>query len=169
MGTVLNGHGVAGASAPFADADGPKQHFGEQIVTLIPEHGFSRLKWHKLHARAAAWFAGAYSWTDATWQDLENQIAAPEPAPAKQLQEHVTELVIGPPPRPSGAIRSSIYFNAVWTLVNVVLSFEPSPWTAAMIATEIPAAIRPYSIAVAADSSFANLISSFMTQTPSTR
>jgi hypothetical protein len=34
-------------------------------------------------------------------------------------------------------------------LENVVLSWVPRPLTIAMIATEMPAAIRPYSIAVA--------------------
>jgi hypothetical protein len=41
------------------------------------------------------------------------------------------------------------YFSAVETLVNVVFRFVPSVATATMIATEIPAAISPYSIAVA--------------------
>ena len=40
------------------------------------------------------------------------------------------------------------------TCWNAVLSFEPRPCTTAMMATEIPAAIRPYSMAVAPDSSF---------------
>src|ERR1700720_2621152 len=44
------------------------------------------------------------------------------------------------------------YLNASWT--KVALSFEPSPCTTAMIATEMPAATRPYSTAVAPDSSF---------------
>src|SRR6516165_5809945 len=39
-------------------------------------------------------------------------------------------------------------------LLNVVISLVPRPFTTAMIATEMPAAIRPYSIAVAPDSSF---------------
>jgi hypothetical protein len=39
------------------------------------------------------------------------------------------------------------------TLLNVVLSCEPSELTTAIIATEIPAAIKPYSMAVAPDSS----------------
>jgi hypothetical protein len=37
------------------------------------------------------------------------------------------------------------------------LSLEPNPFTAAMMARDIPAAIRPYSMAVAAVSSFKNL------------
>src|SRR5262245_49194617 len=53
-----------------------------------------------------------------------------------------------------GQARSRAYLSAVWTLVNVVFNFEPRPCTTAMMATEIPAAIRPYSMAVAPDSSF---------------
>src|SRR5262245_50712864 len=48
---------------------------------------------------------------------------------------------------------ASAYLNAPWTKVE--LSFEPSPCTTAMMATEMPAATRPYSTAVAPDSSFA--------------
>jgi hypothetical protein len=40
--------------------------------------------------------------------------------------------------------------------VNVLLSCEPSVFTTVMMATEMPAAIRPYSIAVAPLSSFTN-------------
>lgn len=43
------------------------------------------------------------------------------------------------------------YFNEVLTDVNLSLRFEPRPFTTAMIASAIPAAIRPYSIAVAPD------------------
>jgi hypothetical protein len=43
------------------------------------------------------------------------------------------------------------YFNEVLIEVNWVLSVVPRPFTAATIAIEIPAAIRPYSIAVAPD------------------
>jgi hypothetical protein len=42
------------------------------------------------------------------------------------------------------------------TVLNVVLSCEPREITTAMIATEMPAAIRPYSMAVAPDSSMTN-------------
>ena len=48
------------------------------------------------------------------------------------------------------------YFNAVDTLVNVVVKAVPVACTAAMIAMEMPAAIRPYSMAVAPDSSLQN-------------
>jgi len=49
------------------------------------------------------------------------------------------------------------YLSAVWTLVKVVFRLDPRLWTTAMIATEMPAAMRPYSIAVAPDSSLRNL------------
>ena len=42
-------------------------------------------------------------------------------------------------------------------LEKVELSWVPTPLTAAMIAIAIPAAISPYSIAVAPDSFFKNL------------
>jgi hypothetical protein len=45
------------------------------------------------------------------------------------------------------------YFSAVWTEVKVVTRLDPTPVTTAMIATEMPAAMRPYSMAVAPDSS----------------
>jgi hypothetical protein len=44
------------------------------------------------------------------------------------------------------------YFNCVEMLLNLAFRLVPSPFTTAITATEIPAAIRPYSIAVAPDS-----------------
>ena len=44
------------------------------------------------------------------------------------------------------------------TELNVVPKLVPTEVSAAMIATEMRAAMRPYSIAVAADWSFANLV-----------
>ena len=44
------------------------------------------------------------------------------------------------------------------TLLNVVDNFEPRPFTTVMIATEMPAAMRPYSMAVAPDSSLAKRV-----------
>ena len=41
-------------------------------------------------------------------------------------------------------------------LENVVFSWVPTDCTAAMMTTEMPAAMRPYSIAVAPDSSLRN-------------
>ena len=48
---------------------------------------------------------------------------------------------------------AALYFSCVEIEENVVLSLVPMPFTAVMIAIEMPAEIRPYSIAVAADSS----------------
>jgi hypothetical protein len=62
----------------------------------------------------------------------------------------------------------SDYLSAVETLVNVVFNFEPRVPTTVMIATEIPAAINPYSMAVAPDSSrMKRRKSIFMCTTPS--
>ena len=46
------------------------------------------------------------------------------------------------------------YFSCVEMLVKLVLRVEPIVFTVAMITTEMPAAIKPYSIAVAPESSF---------------
>jgi hypothetical protein len=48
------------------------------------------------------------------------------------------------------------YFSWVEIELKVLFSFVPMPFTTAMIAMEMPAAISPYSIAVAADSSLMN-------------
>src|SRR6202451_3967428 len=45
------------------------------------------------------------------------------------------------------------YLRAVETLEKVFFRLVPRPWTTAMIAIEMPAAMRPYSMAVAAVSS----------------
>jgi phage terminase large subunit GpA-like protein len=58
------------------------------VFPLTRVRGFQRLEWQKLrernevldcrvYARAAAWIAGADRWTEATWRDLESQIAPP--------------------------------------------------------------------------------------------
>jgi hypothetical protein len=54
------------------------------------------------------------------------------------------------------------YFRDVLMDVNLVLTLVPSPFTAAMMASEIPAAIKPYSMAVAPVSSARNLRKAFM-------
>jgi hypothetical protein len=46
-----------------------------------------------------------------------------------------------------------LYFNEVLIDENWVFREEPKPFTTVMMASAIPAAIRPYSIAVAPDSS----------------
>ena len=50
----------------------------------------------------------------------------------------------------------AVYFTAVEIDPNVPLRLVPTPFTTLIIATEMPAAIRPYSIAVAPDSSARN-------------
>ena len=56
------------------------------------------------------------------------------------------------------------YFSELLMVSKFELSLLPRPLTAVMIAIEIPAAIRPYSMAVAPDSSLRNdLMSDFMT------
>ena len=45
------------------------------------------------------------------------------------------------------------YFSELLIEVNFSLRFVPTPLTTAMMASAMPAAIRPYSIAVAPDSS----------------
>jgi hypothetical protein len=49
------------------------------------------------------------------------------------------------------------YFNEVLTELKVELSPDPIPFTVAMIAIAIPTAMRPYSMAVAPDSSLKNV------------
>ena len=44
-----------------------------------------------------------------------------------------------------------IYFNELLIELKFVLRVLPRPFTAAIIASEMPAAMRPYSIAVAPD------------------
>ena len=51
-------------------------------------------------------------------------------------------------------------------LLNVVLRFVPRVFTATMIATEMPAAMRPYSMAVAPLSSFRKRQTSFLIWEP---
>ena len=51
-------------------------------------------------------------------------------------------------------------------MVNVVFSFVPTLETMAMIATEMPAAMRPYSMAVAPDSLRKKEVTRFITVLP---
>jgi hypothetical protein len=57
--------------------------------------------------------------------------------------------------------RAIRYLRELFIEVNLVFSLPPMPFTTAIIASEIPAAIRPYSIAVAPDSSAKNLRMTF--------
>jgi phage terminase large subunit GpA-like protein len=80
------------------EAEWLKQLVAEQLVTVKTKRGFSRLEWQKLrernealdcrvYARAAAWIAGADRWTEATWGNLERQVAAPELLEDKQAKK----------------------------------------------------------------------------------
>jgi len=72
----------------WIDSEWLKQLVAEQLVTVRNKRGFSRLEWQKLrernealdcrvYARAAAWILGADRWSEAQWQELERQVAAP--------------------------------------------------------------------------------------------
>src|SRR3569832_316782 len=57
-------------------------------------------------------------------------------------------------PGPLGSVAALAYFSEALIELNLPFRVVPRPFTAAMIASEMPAAIRPYSMAVAPDSSF---------------
>jgi phage terminase large subunit GpA-like protein len=80
------------------EAEWVKQLVAEQLVTVKTKRGFTRLEWQKLrernealdcrvYARAAAWIAGADRWTDAMWQDLENQIGPADETEREQATD----------------------------------------------------------------------------------
>jgi hypothetical protein len=56
------------------------------------------------------------------------------------------------------------YLRAFATVVKVAFKFVPTVWTTTTMATEMPAAIRPYSIAVAPDWSLRKLAISDMVE-----
>jgi hypothetical protein len=62
--------------------------------------------------------------------------------------------------------RNDGYFSDELIDVNLPFKVEPSPFTAAMMAKAIPAAIKPYSIAVAPLSFFKNRVISCIKKTP---
>jgi hypothetical protein len=90
--------------------------------------------------------------------DLSHSVG-PLPTQAMPLHTHARK-----PGRP--LFRRSTFCHLSWLemLVNVVLRLPPSVLTTAMMATEMPAAIRPYSIAVAPDRSVQNRIKCRYTQ-----
>jgi hypothetical protein len=55
-------------------------------------------------------------------------------------------------------VEGAPYLRAVERVENVVLRWVPRPVITGMIASAIPEAMRPYSMAVAADSSFMKAI-----------
>ena len=68
------------------------------------------------------------------------------------------------PPAEAGGFRlrngNTNYFKEVETVEKVEFKLVPRAWTVAMIATAMPAAMRPYSIAVAPASSVKKRITS---------
>src|ERR1700736_6546758 len=56
----------------------------------------------------------------------------------------------------TGFVERGVQRSWVLMLVNFAFNVLPMPLTTAMMATEMPAAMRPYSMAVAPDSSFTN-------------
>lgn len=79
-----------------------RQLVGEELVTVRDRRGFSRREWRKLrernealdcrvYARAAAWIAGMDRWPEATWRDLEAQVAPPETPPGPEREAETPE------------------------------------------------------------------------------
>jgi hypothetical protein len=79
-----------------------------------------------------------------------NVTAIPSGGRAWMLCDPIDEVGAVDPPHPD-------YFSEELIEVNIVFKLVPRPLTATMIASEMPAAIRPYSIAVAPRSSAINL------------
>src|SRR6185369_8941023 len=75
------------------------------------------------------------------------------------LNDSTVTLPAPPFPAASAYQYWQIYFSESEIVWNVLLSFEPMALTLAMITTEMPAAMRPYSIAVAPVSSLKNATS----------
>jgi hypothetical protein len=57
---------------------------------------------------------------------------------------------------------AAFYLRELLIALNLVLSLPPIPFTTAIIASAMPAAIKPYSIAVAPESSAKNLRMAFI-------
>jgi phage terminase large subunit GpA-like protein len=78
----------------WTDSEWLKQLVAEQLVTVRNKRGFAKLEWQKLrernealdcrvYARSAAWIVGADRWSEARWQELERQLAAPAREPGR--------------------------------------------------------------------------------------
>jgi hypothetical protein len=74
---------------------------------------------------------------------------------AASLAQNERDRALGAP-GPERPPEKGGYFSELLMVSKFVLSLVPRPFTAVMIAIAIPAAIRPYSMAVAPDSSLKN-------------
>jgi hypothetical protein len=100
---------------------------GSAFALSLPSLGVSSLDLGRLFTQAALF---------SSWEEYDGQL---------------------PPPRLfAGRAGIKAYFSEVLIEVNLSLRLVPKPFTMAIIASEMPAAIRPYSIAVAPDSSDRN-------------
>jgi hypothetical protein len=80
-----------------------------------------------------------------------------KPAPPSEYTPLGRRSAFLPPPSLAIDVPLRAYFSEVLIDVNMELRVVPRPLTAAMMARLMPAAINPYSIAVAADWSARNL------------
>lgn len=105
-----------------ADAEWVRQLVAEQLVTVKTRRGFSKLEWQKLrernealdcrvYARAAAWIAGADRWPEATWRDLERQVAPAQAEAADDDTEMSAGLVRRPRPAAGRRVFRSTYLG----------------------------------------------------------
>jgi hypothetical protein len=80
------------------------------------------------------------------------------PASRRAAEAEASDLATLSPEGESLPLRKGApdYFSELLIDVNFSFRLVPNPLTTAMIASEMPAAIRPYSIAVAPDSSDKN-------------
>src|SRR5208282_4747753 len=69
-------------------------------------------------------------------------------APLSSVRKHRTSFFIGKTPH-GRLLNMVVYFSCEEMLLNVLFSDVPIEFTAATITTEIPAAMRAYSMAVA--------------------
>jgi phage terminase large subunit GpA-like protein len=121
---------AAGAQVPAgyvhlprgADAEWVRQLVAEQLVTVKTRRGFSKLEWQKLrernealdcrvYARAAAWIAGADRWPEATWRDLERQVAPAQADAPDDATEMSAGLVRRPRPAAGRRVFRSTYLG----------------------------------------------------------
>src|SRR5438045_6830322 len=89
--------------------------------------------------------------------------AANRPASYRSALAFKAAAGLRPWPKTRRSAMRTAYLSALLTLLKVLLRLVPTPCTTRTIATEIPAAIRRYSMAVAPDSSaMKRLIAFFM-------